>query len=462
MSRGDVSEPATPRLYRLPREVAAGTAAFAIQFIHGPAPAFLWDAAQYWGGASAFVAGERALIPGGLTTRGVFTAVLYLPPAFVSLLIGPESKVWTVLAWNALLCAALCVLLLPRVAGTLTASAFVRPPSSRIWTSAIVGGLILSGFARFPLVDVWATSLAFAGFYGLVAARRWWWLSLAGICLTMAINVRPSMIAPVALAVAVLVMVRAIPIVIALPAATFAILPQAIFNFRNWESWSPVPHDTIPLSAVQAGPATYTLRYDTVAFANQAPQQWYCDPRYAALLSDDPRADNQLDVILSASRHLPASLWFLARKAAINFQWSTETPYGNPPSQAPDAMAFLVVAVAVVGLTALITSVTRRRMEWQGRVIALALLAFWCGGLATVLFSTPETRFALPMVMIGLVGLTSAIPERGSLRMPTRGEVLAACFALLLMVALFLVGIAALRHALPPGPLTDAAACASY
>ena len=243
------------RLRRPSNTLLAGIVAFAIQWVHGTAPAFVWDAAQYWGGASALIAGEGALVPGGLTTRGVFTAFIYLPPAFVTGLIGPESEVWTVLTWNALLGAAVSAVLVPRMAGLFSAEQMLRPPASRIWVSAAGGGLLLSGFARFPLVDVWATSLALAGVYGLVVCRRWWWLSVAGISLTVAVNLRPSMIAPVVLAVAVLLLVRAVPIAIAVPAAVFAIAPQVIFNVRNWGLWSPVPHDTIPLSAVQAGPA---------------------------------------------------------------------------------------------------------------------------------------------------------------------------------------------------------------
>lgn len=449
------------RLRRPSNTLVAGIVAFAIQWVHGTAPAFVWDAAQYWGGASALIAGEGALVPGGLTTRGVFTAFIYLPPAFVTGLVGPESEVWTVLTWNALLGAAVSVVLVPRMAGLFSAEQLLRPPASRIWVSAVGGGLLLSGFARFPLVDVWATSLALAGVYGLVVCRRWWWLSVAGISLTVAVNLRPSMIAPVVLAVAVLLLVRAVPIAIAVPAAVFAIAPQVIFNVRNWGLWSPVPHDTIPLSAVQAGPAPYTLRYDTVAFADQAPQQWYCDPHYAKLLADDTRPGTQLEVVLSAFQHLPDSLWFLVRKAAINFQWSFETPYGNPPSQVPDPMAVLVVAVAVSGVLVLILGAFRFGSNRRTRVVIIAMLAFWFGGLATVVFSTPETRFALPMVMVGLIGLVSAVPERLAFRAPTRGELVTVGCGLLFAVALFLAGTEALGHERPPGPLTDAAACAS-
>lgn len=443
----------------IPHAFLAGLVAFGIQWVHGRAPAFLYDAAQYWGGAAAMIAGKSPLVPGGLTTRGVFTAFVYLPPAFVTGLSEPKAAVWTVLAWNALLGAVVSVVLIPRIAGLFSSHPLAPPRATQIWVSALLGGFLLSGFARFPLVDVWAAALALAGFYGLVVGRRWWWLSLAGASLTVASNLRPAMIAPVLLAVLVLLLVRARPIVIAAPAAALAASPQVLFNVLEWGLWSPVPHDTIPLSVVQAGPAPYTIRYDTVAFADQAPQQWYCDPHYAALLAHDTKPSNQLEVIASAFRHLPDSLWFLVRKAAAGLQWSLATPYGNPPVEATDPMGFVILIVSVFGLAALILRAVRVRSDRPALVTTLAMLGFWFGALATIVFSTPETRFALPLVLVGLIGTVSAAPQWLDLRAPSRSGLVTTGCALLVAVGLFLAGAEALGYHMPPGPLTDAAAC---
>ena len=443
----------------IPNAFLASLTAFCIQVVHGRAPAFIYDAAQYWNGAAAIIAGNSPLVPGGLTTRGVFTAFVYLPPAFVTGLIGPSAAVWTVLAWNALLGAVVSVVLVPRIAGLFSSHPRARPPASRIWISALVGGFVLSGFARFPLVDVWAAALALAGLYGLMVGRRWWWLSLAGASLTAAVNLRPAMIAPVLLAVAFLMLTRSKPIAIAAPAMALAAAPQVLFNVLKWGLWSPVPHDTVPLSIVQAEPAPYTLRYDTVAFSNQAPQQWYCDPHYAALLARDAKPGNQLEVVASAFRHLPDSLWFLVRKAAVNLQWSLATPYGNPPGEATDPMAYVILSVSVLGLAALILRAVRSRSDRTALVTTLAMLAFWFGALATIVFSTPETRFALPLVLVGLIGIVSAVPQQIVFRGPSRGALVTIGCALLIAVGLFLAGTEALGLHMPPGPLTDAAAC---
>ena len=440
--------------------VLALVVAFIIPWFHGTAPRFVYDAAQYWGGAAALITGHGWVDAGGLTTRGIFTTFIYLPPALTTSLIGPQADVWAVLAWNAALGAIVSVLLIPRLAGLITSSPLSRPPAARIWTSAVVGGIVLSGYARFPLVDIWSIALALAGFYGLAVAHPWWWLSLAGVSLTVAANVRPAMIAPLILGVAVLFVVRARPIAIAIPAGILAIAPQVIFNKLRWDIWSPVPRETVPLSAVQAGPAPYTLRYDTVAFDGQDPRQWYCDPRYASVVAEDPRPHNQIDVIISAFHHLPDSIWFLFRKIAANLRWSLMTPYENGPDPATSPMTVLVVVVSAWGIVALIMSVIRIRSHRRWLVTTLALLAFWIGALATVVFSTPETRFTLPLVLVGLVGLVSVVPERIRLLAFSRDSFIAVGCALLLTVGVLAAGSEAVGHAMPPGPLFDAAECA--
>ncbi|MGL4340360.1 MAG: hypothetical protein ACRCSP_08070 [Rhodoglobus sp.] len=443
----------------MPHTLLAGVVAFFIAWTHGPAPSFVYDGAQYWGGAAALAAGEAPLIPGVLTMRGVFTTLVYLPPAVVTELIGPGAAIWTVLAWNAMLSAVVFSMLIPRIAGLVSPKLTSSPPPLRIWVSTVVGSAMLAGFARFPLVEVWAVSLALAGFYGLIVARRWYWLTLAGLSLTVAGNLRPSMIAPVLLAVAVLSIVRAKPIATAAPAAALAVAPQIIFNVLTWGLWSPVPPHTASLIAVQSAAAPHTLRYDTVPFAGQHPQQWYCDPQYAALLADDRQPRNQFEVIASAFQHLPDSLWFLLRKAAAGLHWSLATPYENPPDQSVNAMAILVITVSTFGVTALILQAIRTRSHRRSLVTTLAMLAFLIGALATLVLSTPETRFAVPIVLLGLVGVVSVAPELKQLRAPSRSELFAAGCALLIAIGLIMASTEALGHDMPPGPLADATAC---
>jgi len=441
--------------------VVALVVAFLIPLVHGTAQDFVYDAAQYWGGATALVSGHSPVAAGGLTTRGVYTAIVYSPPAIVASLIGPGAAAWAVLVWNAALGSAVSVILLPRIAGLFASDTLSLPPLVRMWTSALLGGVLLSGFARYPLVDMWAAALALAGFYGLAVGRRWWSLSLAGVLLSVAANLRPATIAPIALSVLILLIVRAKPISISLPGAALAISGQLVFNLAVWHLWSLVPRETGPLSAVQAGPATYTLRYDTVPFSGQDPRQWFCDPAYATMLVDDRIASNQLDVIMSAFRHLPDSLWFLFRKAAANLEWGGATPYGDSTNPASNPLAILVITVSAAGVVALVLHAVKNRSRKRSFVVTLAILGFWFGALGTLVFSTPETRFALPLVLVGLVGILAAIPARVRLALPQSRAVVALLCGIALTVTVLVAGAQAVGDRMPPGPLAGAADCAA-
>lgn len=434
--------------------------AFAIAWTHGLAPEFVYDAAQYWGGAVALVAGDGPVAPGGLATRGVFTAFVYLPPALLTGVLGPGVAAWAVLAWNAALAAAVSVLLLPRLAQLFTSEPAQPPVISRVWVSTLLGSFVLSGFARFPLVDVWSTSLALAGFYGLAVGKRWWTLSLAGFALVVATNLRPSLLAPVLLAVLILAILRWRSVAIALPAACLALCAQLALNVREWGLWSLTPPETGPLMAVQARWGAYALRYDTVTVDGHAPQQWYCDPAYAKLLLGDATPQNQLGVVSSAFQHMPDSIWFLFRKAAASLHWSLATPYEYPPDNTWSWMAVLVLAIAAVGLVSLVTHTWRVRQDRMALVTSLGMLGFWFGALGALVVSTPETRFALPLVLVGLIGLVAAVPARVRLVAPSKAQILGAAVSLLLFLALFVAGAEALGHNLPAGGLADVAACA--
>lgn len=445
---------------RISHTPLASLVAFAIAFIHGLAPAFVYDAAQYWGGALALFTGGDPVLAGGLATRGVFTAGVYLPPALLTAVLGGGAAEWAVLTWNALMIAMVCAVLVPRFVQAVRGMEG-RPPAAQVWISAVLGSVLLSGFARFPLMDVVSTGLAFAGLYGILVTRRWPLLVLSGLAIAAGANMRPSLLAPIVVAVVVLLFVRAGQVAIAVAGGVLALIPQLALNVLAFGSWSIVPRETAALSAVQAAYAHVALRYDTVAFADQRPQQWYCDPLYASLVVDDGVPRNQFQVVGSALAHLPDSLWFLFRKAAASIHWSLETPYEPPPGSAVDVLTVLVVMTAALGVVILAGSAIRERAERRRLSAILALLGFWFGALAVLVFATPETRFAVPIVLVGLIGVVSVIPARISEITVTPGSALIAACGLLLAAALFLGGAEALSHSLPAGPLTDARACAA-
>lgn len=435
----------------------AGIFVVAIQCAHGPAEGFLYDAVQYWGAPLALLTDGNVTEVGVLGIRGALTTLVYLVPAMLTTILGPWSAVWTVLAWNSLLAAVLLVVLLPRIAEHIVPGRWIP----RVWTSAILGGVALSGFARFPLLDVWSAAFALAGLYALLAGRRWWFIAAGGLALAVAVNLRPSYLVPVSIAALVLLIARPRRTAWAVPGVLLGAAPQVLFNVAAFGQLSASPVDTPFLLRVQAAQAAFAVRYDTVAFTDRHPQQWYCDPGYAALLVGDPAPTGPMEVVGSALSHLPQSLWFLSQKASASLHWSFATPYEPGPEAGVSPMTFLVVAIAALGLVGIVWRVSTNWSVRAARFNALALLGFWFGALGTLVFSTPETRFALPLVLIGLIGLL-VLPPAAPLHEATRRSALIAAGAgIALTAALLFIGEAGLDHPMPPGPLPDASACAA-
>jgi hypothetical protein len=403
----------------------------------------------------ALLGGGDAFQTGALSMRGVLTTIVYLAPALASSALGPAVAVWAVLAWNSLLGAVVCVVLLPRLASLVSPGHAI----TRIWLSAAVGGAVLSGYARFPLLDTWAVAAALAGLYALARGRRWWNAILAGIAFAAAINLRPAYLVPLAIAMAVILISRPRRVGWAIPGIALGLIPQFALNLVIYRSIGITPYATPQLVTVQAAQAAYAIRYDTVAFAGRNPQQWYCDPAYAAQVATDPTPTDQLGVVGSVFQHLPNSLWFLTEKAAASLQWTFSTPYEHTPGPGTSLMTPLVIGVAAVGVVALVVRAIGERRDRARLISMLAILGFWLGSLATLVLSTPETRFALPLVLVGLIGLLAIVPSRLSEIRPIRPLVIGLVVAIVLAVGLFGAGKLALAHPAPAGPLPSASAC---
>lgn len=435
---------------------AAALVVVALQLTRGPASAFLYDAAQYWAAPLALLTGGDVTTAGALTMRGVLSSVVYLPPAAATSILGPQTAGWTVLAWNALLAAFLCVGVLPRLAHQVRPG----PPIPRIWLSALLGGLLLSGFAPYPLLDVWSLMWALVGVAVLATSRTWWGTGLGALAAAIAVNLRPSYLAPVLLVLVVVIVARPRRLAPAALGAVLAVLPQVLFNLRLAGTPDLLPIATAALTRIQSAQSSYTVRYDTVLTGDRHPQQFFCDPSYAARLVGEAPATSPGEVLTSAAGHLPASLQLFAEKAAASLRWSWSTPYELSPGVGSPLLGLLVTVVAAVGAVAMVRIAVLAWSDAEHRTSALALAAVWIGALGTLVLSTPETRFALPLVAIGLVGTIAAAPfDRRFIGSP-RVIVALTSAAVALTIALVLLASLGLASPVTPGPLADVQACA--
>lgn len=433
--------------------LAAGALVFLLQFIHGPASTFVYDAAQYWAGSLQLIAGGDVSTAGVLNIRGALTPLVYVPPATVAGLLGEGSWVWVVLIWNALLAAVLCTLVLARLAELIVPGQL----PSHVWTCALLGGLLLSFFARFALLDVWALAAAAVSLLLISGRRKWWLYVLGGLFAAVAADLRPSYLLPLILGIGVVLLGRVRAIALVAVGALIGALPQSIYNLAHGGSWVPVPTATSGLIGVQSAQAVYSVRYDTVLDPARNPQQWYCDPALASLVTSEPTPTSPLTVAGSLFSHIPDSLWLGLKKIGASLQWSWGTPYESSPGDGTSAIAVVVVLAAALGAVGLLRSALIKTPT-GGRLTAAALLAFWLGAAATLVLSTPETRFALPLVAVAVVGVAALVATATTHRRWWTA-MLWLLAALVLCALMLWAGARGLAHPLPPGPLTAPAEC---
>ena len=168
-----------------------------------------------------------------------------------------------------------------------------------------------------------------------------------------------------------------------------------------------------------------------------------------------------MGVVASILDNLPHSLWFLTEKTAASLQRASVTPYAHAPGAATSLTALLAVGTASAGLVALVMRAVLARHDRRWFLVTLSMLGFWLGSLSALVLSTPETRFALPLVVVGLVGVLAVVPEKLPSRQSTRPIVIGVAASVLVTLALFAAGRAALAHPAPPGQLQSASACAA-
>ncbi|MEU6427950.1 hypothetical protein ABZ860_18840 [Microbispora sp. NPDC046973] len=457
-----VTEPAARTRRRATSFVAAGLL-FVFTVAQRPAHGFRFDAQAYWSGAKAAwanilsgglrshaglesiassatkdgaLAGLDSLLELPLRLRGILAYLSYSPPALMDRLF-PGSGEAAVLVENSLIMAVVGAVLLPAIAKALG----VRGPLVTGACAALVW-LVGARFAPYPLMDLPAAA-AFLGAVLFAAKRSPLGIALTGLCAGIAFNIRPAYLLPLAAVTAVVAVLHRFRALWLLPGAAVALLPQFLLNVVWGFWWVPVPPATWTLARYQADLGSYVVRYDTVL--SSLPRQFYCDPHMASAAGGG--------LLHTLIGNFPWSAVFLAEKFSAALAWSPATPYSNPTATESYSLLLPVSAVTVCGALALIALAVRcRRGPLRG--YSVTVVATLIGVCATLVTSSTETRFALPVVLLGVLGC--ALLLSGGKRAMSRGWWIAAGAGTLLVVVFAGMG---LGHPLPAGA-EDPMACA--
>ncbi|MCU1393888.1 MAG: hypothetical protein JWM34_2316 [Ilumatobacteraceae bacterium] len=361
-----------------------------------PADRFVYDALAYWNSAQSVIGG---LGPVGAVKRlrGVYSNVMYLPAAVVDKVVGHSVAGLAVLFENAILVALVGAVLLPqivRIWGDVTAST--------IWTSCVLTWLVMARFAPYPLSDQWATSLVILVLVCLL--RETPQVIVAGVVAGIAINIRPAFMIPVALISLALLRLQWRSAARFLAPALLMQLPQSVYNLVNGYGWRPWPRDVASITSTQASLAAYIVRYDTVTSGLAAPQLYHCSPQMAAAVASHPPT-TVFGLAGSYLTHPMQSLPFVLEKVGAALRWPVSAPYLSSSPSADGLMALMITGVAVVGSAALLWCGVRSHPERRASNSIMA--AAWLGFVVTLMTSATETRFALPLIIVAIAGLSS-------------------------------------------------------
>ncbi|GAA0707490.1 hypothetical protein GCM10010199_01880 [Dactylosporangium roseum] len=425
---------------RLPRRATllAGAALLLLSLVRRPPREFVYDAARYWLGSLALFTRESAVAWGDLDLRGVLTPFVYAPPALAERFVHGSGR-WLVLAENGMMIAVIGAVVLPGIVRAATGGR--APAPLTVWVCAGLTWMVLGGFAPYPLMDVPAALLFVTVLWLAAGSARWWALLAAGVAAGVTLNLRPAYLLAIGAVAAGAVALHRFRGLLVPAGAVVGALPQAVFNLSRGAAPGLAPPGTSGLAGFQAGYAAYAVRYDTITGSAGAPQQFYCDPAMARAVAGRPvtSVGGLAEALLT---NLPESALFLLKKIGAALAWSAETPYSVGAAAERYDLTLPIVLITVAGGFGLVLAPRRR----VGLVLAGAGSAV-CLSLMT---SATETRFALPLVLLGIAGcaLLARLPA-ARLRSP---RLLAGAAAAVLLVLAFAVwGLAA---PLPPGPST--------
>jgi hypothetical protein len=410
-------------------------------------PAFVYDASMYWAGATAVVEGQHVYVNGGLDFRGVFTSVVYVPAYFVSQVAGggPVADGWAVAGQNALLVALLGAVVIP-----LLLRRVVTLRARHVTMSSALTGLVLSGFVPYPLMDL-SAMIAIVLAILLLTERRWWAVLAGGVLLALAMNLRPAYAVPAVLVLLVVAMTdwRRSPLAVVGGAAVLA--TQYVYGAAQSGISSVMPPTTRLVTQIQFNYSPYVVRYDTVPFTAEDPRLWHCSPAMAETLGDRVITSSG-DLLGFFVDSLPGSALLAVQKVAASLHWNAATPYGQDGQGALRPLGVLVIALTAAGLVALVPLLRRSP---GGRAPVAACIALALGSMVTLVGSTPEARFALPLVAAGLVGTVAAVARWWHRDVvSTRGFWVAAACAAVLAVLVAGVGWQALQQDSTRGEMT--------
>jgi hypothetical protein len=365
----------------------------------------LWDADTYSNSALHWVIrAPHEQIAEQLYFRGIYTSFVFYVPAYLSVHFFEPTSFGTylfvfVMIQNALVISWMSAYVLPRIVGLIA-------PSNRITvlTTSILGFYLLESFVPYTLMDLWAVALIMPTVY-LIHSKSVSALLCSGLLIGVCLNIRPSYLFAIFLLIGSALIINKKSVLIILPGFFVAQIPQIIYNYKWYKIWSIFPKGLGSITSQLATYASYSIRYDTVAYGI-----WdkgglsFCDQKMMALaLKVKPQST--FETVLLFIRHPASSFAFIVKKLAAAFWWPVTVPYYEHNPVVNTVFGSLVLFIVTFGFSKIIQNFVRSKHKKN----SLGLFALAIGFVINVVLYSNETRYGLAVVLLSVCGFATII-----------------------------------------------------
>jgi hypothetical protein len=334
--------------------------------------------------------------------RGVLSSFVYLPPSFIGAKFLEPSVFGTyiyvlVMIQNAALASWISVYLLPKVSGL-----FTPPKHSTVVVTSVLGVYALHSFVSYSLMDLWAVAFLLSGCW-LIYENKRGRFTVAGLALGVCFNLRPSYLITLVLILGFVLFDKKTKAVFVALGFILAQSPQVVYNWFEYRTLSIVPSGLAKLSGSNPLLGAASIRYDSIGYSKFASGGVsFCDQAMYELVVKSG-ATSRFELLKIYLFNLDEFAPFFLKKLAAAFWWPVDVPYYDHNPIVNSVFGAVILFIFVFGFGYTIWMVFRS-MGWINQQSLVAVLV-GAGFLANLFLYHSETRYGLPLVLLGIVGL---------------------------------------------------------
>jgi hypothetical protein len=358
----------------------------------------VWDAENYFDSSIAIVTGT--FDANKFFVRGVLTSLVYLIPSFVGVRFLEPTVFGTylyvlVLFQNALIVSFVGSYIIPRLL-----ELFTPRSKGALIASSLISVYAFQSFVPYSLIDVFAVALLIPSVY-LMNSHRSIVALMYGLILGISVNLRPSYLATVIFLVLCAAVIQRHKSLICYFGLIISQLPQVIFNWLHFESFSFFALASGKFAASNYRLAAYAIRVDSLGYPaiGRSKPLIFCDKRMFDLAKQSD-LNSTFDMLVMFVKNPIAAFVFEVKKIGTAVWWPVTVPYYDHNPVVNTVFGAVIAFVVVFGTSMLFLLFLRSAKKKN----LLGFVAVYFGFFVNMILYHNEPRYALPVVVVSIGG----------------------------------------------------------